>query len=157
MTGVPSIVFGLFIYVTLVVADVGGFVCWLEGLGRPRAADAAGRHPLRRGGAAARARLAARGGSGARHAALAGHPQGRAADGAPGLVTGSLLAVARGAGETAPLLFTVAIVSATTFNLSERMNSLPAQIFNDVGQPNDVLIERAWGAALALVARACCS
>jgi phosphate transport system permease protein len=69
----------------------------------------------------------------------------------PGLVTGSLLAIARGAGETAPLLFTAAIVQGTSFNLGERMNSLPAQIFADVGQAQDRLVSRAWGAALTLV------
>jgi phosphate transport system permease protein len=69
----------------------------------------------------------------------------------PGLVTGSLLAVARAAGETAPLLFTAAIVFGTSFNLSDRMNSMPIQIFNDVGQASDVLVQRAWGAALTLV------
>ena len=31
------------------------------------------------------------------------------------------------------------------------MNSLPIQIFNDVGQASDVLVQRAWGAALTLV------
>ena len=31
------------------------------------------------------------------------------------------------------------------------MNSLPAQIFSDVGQAQDRLVERAWGAALTLV------
>src|ERR671935_275578 len=69
----------------------------------------------------------------------------------PGLVTGSLLAVARAAGETAPLLFTAAIVNGTTLNLGTRMNSLPVQIFNDVGQAQDRLVARAWGAALTLV------
>jgi phosphate transport system permease protein len=71
---------------------------------------------------------------------------------APGLVTGSLLAVARAAGETAPLLFTSAIVFGTTYSLAGRMNSMPIQIFNDVGQASNVLVERAWGAALTLVA-----
>jgi phosphate transport system permease protein len=70
----------------------------------------------------------------------------------PGLITGSLLAVARAAGETAPLLFTATIVTGTTFNLGERMNSLPVQIYTDVGSPSDALVERAWGSALALVA-----
>jgi phosphate transport system permease protein len=32
------------------------------------------------------------------------------------------------------------------------MNTLPIQIFNDVGQASDVLVQRAWGAALTLVA-----
>jgi phosphate transport system permease protein len=66
-------------------------------------------------------------------------------------VTGSLLAVARAAGETAPLLFTSAIVFGTTFGLNGRMNSMPIQIFNDVGQAQDRLVERAWGTALTLV------
>jgi len=70
----------------------------------------------------------------------------------PGILTGTLLAVARAAGETAPLLFTAAIVNGTTLNLGDRMNSLPAQIFQDVGQAQDRLVARAWGAALALVA-----
>jgi phosphate transport system permease protein len=69
----------------------------------------------------------------------------------PGIVTGSLLAVARGAGETAPLLFTAPAVNATTFNLGERMNSLPVQIYTDISQPNDALVQRAWGSALTLV------
>jgi phosphate transport system permease protein len=70
---------------------------------------------------------------------------------APGLLTGTLLAIARAAGETAPLLFTAAIVNGTSFNLGSRMNSLPVQIFNDVGQAQDRLVARAWGAALTLV------
>src|SRR6185503_13116581 len=69
----------------------------------------------------------------------------------PGLVTGSLLAVARAAGETAPLLFTAAFVFGTQFDISQRMNSLPLQIFNDVSQAQDRLVQRAWGAALTLV------
>src|SRR5205814_4056714 len=69
----------------------------------------------------------------------------------PGLVTGSLLAIARGAGETAPLLFTATLVNGTNFDLSQRMNSLPAQIFADVGQAQDRLVPRAWGGALTLV------
>jgi phosphate transport system permease protein len=66
-------------------------------------------------------------------------------------VTGSLLAIARGAGETAPLLFTATLANVTSFNLNDRMNSLPAQIFNDIGQAQDRLVNRAWGAALTLV------
>ena len=31
------------------------------------------------------------------------------------------------------------------------MNSLPLQIYNDVGQANDAIVARAWGAALTLV------
>jgi len=42
-------------------------------------------------------------------------------------------------------------VQGTSFNLGDRMNSLPAQIFADVGQAQDRLVQRAWGAALTLV------
>ena len=70
---------------------------------------------------------------------------------ASGIVTGVLLSIARAAGETAPLLFTATIVKGTTFDLNQPMNSLPAQIFQDLKQPNNQLVERAWGAAVALV------
>jgi phosphate transport system permease protein len=69
----------------------------------------------------------------------------------PGIVTGVVLALARIAGETAPLLFTAFAVNATTWNLGEQMNSLPIQIFNDVRQPQANIVERAWGSALTLV------
>jgi phosphate transport system permease protein len=69
----------------------------------------------------------------------------------PGLVTGTLLAIARAAGETAPLLFAISIAKGATLDLNGPMNALPTQIFQDVGQPRDVLVARAWGAALTLV------
>jgi len=69
----------------------------------------------------------------------------------PGMVTGVLLAIARAAGETAPLLFTAAAVMKVNFNLSEPMNSLPVQIYNDVISPTSAVVERAWGAARTLV------
>ncbi len=68
-----------------------------------------------------------------------------------GMVTGVLLAVARAAGETAPLLFTAASTNKTVFNLGGAMNSLPVQIYNDVISPTQSVVNRAWGAALALV------
>jgi phosphate transport system permease protein len=70
---------------------------------------------------------------------------------APGLVTGSLLAVARGMGETAPLLFTVSTAYALTTNLNSQMDSLPYLIFNDVQSPRTAIVNVAWGAALTLV------
>jgi phosphate transport system permease protein len=70
---------------------------------------------------------------------------------APGLLTGSLLAIARGAGETAPLLFTILGANALTLNLSQQMNALPLQIFNDITSPRNAIVARAWGAALTLV------
>jgi phosphate transport system permease protein len=152
MTGVPSIVFGLFIYVTLVVGGWGGssFAGW-----KGSVALALLMLPVVTRAAEVVLLLVP---DALREAALAlGTPRWRVAlkvvlpTALPGLVTGSLLAVARAAGETAPLLFTATIVNATTFNLGDRMNSLPVQIYTDVGSPNDQLVQRAWGSALALV------
>ncbi len=69
----------------------------------------------------------------------------------PGMVTGMLLAIARAAGETAPLLFTAAATHNTNFDLRQFMNSLPVQIYNDVTSPTTAVVDRAWGAALTLV------
>jgi phosphate transport system permease protein len=69
-----------------------------------------------------------------------------------GLVTGALLAIARGMGETAPLLFTVFGAQVLTGDPTRQMNSLPLQIFNDVTSPRNAVVDRAWGAALTLVA-----
>jgi phosphate transport system permease protein len=55
-------------------------------------------------------------------------------------------------GETAPLLFTTAGAFGLTFSLSGQMNALPLQIYNDILSPRDVVVARAWGAALTLVA-----
>src|SRR3954463_433965 len=152
MTGVPSIVFGLFVYITLVVSGVGGsgFAGW-------KGAIALALLMLLVVTRSAEVVLLLVPDS-LREAALAlGAPRWRVVlrivlpTALPGLITGSLLAIARGAGETAPLLFTAAIVQGTSFDLGQRMNSLPAQIFTDVGQAQDRLVERAWGAALTLV------
>jgi phosphate transport system permease protein len=70
---------------------------------------------------------------------------------ASGLITGALLAVARGLGETAPLLFTVSSASVLTGNLGAQMNTLPVQIYTDIKSPEPSIIARAWGAGLTLV------
>jgi phosphate transport system permease protein len=68
-----------------------------------------------------------------------------------GLLTGSLLAIARGMGETAPLLFTVSTAFALTYNLNQQMNTLPFLIFTDITNPRAQIQQIAWGAALTLV------
>ena len=70
-----------------------------------------------------------------------------------GIVSGSLLAIARAAGETAPLLFTIGAVESTNTNLfSGGTTALPAQIFTNALSPYVGAEERAWGAALTLIA-----
>jgi phosphate transport system permease protein len=70
-----------------------------------------------------------------------------------GIVSGALLAVARAAGETAPLLFTVLTVESTNSNLFQGANTaLPLQIFSNATSPYVGAEQRAWGAALTLIA-----
>ncbi len=72
---------------------------------------------------------------------------------AGGLVSGALLAVARAAGETAPLLFTIGAVEATNSNIFSGSNTaLSVQIFDNVLQPYTGAVDRGWGAALTLIA-----
>jgi phosphate transport system permease protein len=152
MTGVPSIVFGLFIYIVLVLTGIGGtFTAWKGSL-----ALALLMLPVVTRSAEVVLSLVP---DALREAALAlGAPRWRVVfrivlpTALPGIITGSMLAVARGAGETAPLLFTAFAVNATSWDLGGQMNSLPIQIFNDVRQPQANIVERAWGAALTLVA-----
>ncbi len=70
----------------------------------------------------------------------------------PGIVSGSLLAIARAAGETAPLLF--AVGAATAYNphmFSEANTALSLQIFGNANSSFVAAQDRAWGAALTLV------
>ena len=152
MTGVPSIMFGLFIYITLVISGIGGgFAGWKGSLALAilmlpiveRSVEVALLQVPRSYEEAAFALGAARW----QVILMTVLPAAL-----PGIITGSLLAVARAMGETAPLLFTATIAKDMSFDMSAQMNSLPAQIFSDVGQAQDRLVERAWGAALTLVA-----
>jgi len=69
-----------------------------------------------------------------------------------GIVSGALLAVARAAGETAPLLFTILTVATANPNVFSGPNtSLPSQIFVNATQPYVGAQGRAWGAALTLI------
>ena len=71
---------------------------------------------------------------------------------APGIVSGALLAVARAAGETAPLLFVIGIVTETNTNLFSGSNTtLSQQIFRGANSPFVGAQERAYGAALTLI------
>jgi phosphate transport system permease protein len=69
-----------------------------------------------------------------------------------GIVSGCLLAVARAAGETAPLLFTILTVTTVNKNVfSGPTTALPAQIFANATSPYNGAQARAWGAALTLI------
>jgi phosphate transport system permease protein len=71
-----------------------------------------------------------------------------------GMITGITIAIARIIGETAPLLIICGATDSTNLNpFSGRMMTLPVYIFNQYlhpGIPPQYSIERAWGAALVL-------
>jgi phosphate transport system permease protein len=68
-----------------------------------------------------------------------------------GIVTGVLLACARVAGETAPLLFTASGNQFWSHNLSEPIASLPRQIYTYAIAPYDDWKRQAWAGALVLI------
>ncbi len=69
----------------------------------------------------------------------------------PGIVTGSLLAVARIAGETAPLLFTALGSQYMSFDIDQPMAALPLTMFTYATGPFEEWHRYAWAAALVLI------
>jgi phosphate transport system permease protein len=70
-----------------------------------------------------------------------------------GILTGTTLAVARAAGETAPLLFTCALAGQTTdWNVTHSVNSIPLTIFSYSEAPDAALHQQAWALAFVLIA-----
>ncbi|HEY2201576.1 MAG TPA: phosphate ABC transporter permease PstA [Solirubrobacteraceae bacterium] len=150
LTGVPSIVFGLFIFIVLVVGTGSSFAGYKGSLALallmlPVVIRSAEVILLLVPGALRESALAL-GASRWRVIFSIVLPTAL-----PGMVTGVLLAIARAAGETAPLLFTAAATNKTSFDLGQFMNSLPVQIYSDVTSPTTAVVNRAWGAALTLV------
>jgi len=149
MTGVPSIVMGLFIYTFLVLRtqSLSGFAgaLALAALMLPvviRATEEMLRlvpDDLRFGSFALGSRRAATIWRVVLPAAL------------PGIISGALLAVARAAGETAPLLFVIGITSTSNWSLSGTNTALSVQIFRNATQPFEGAQQRAWAAALTLI------
>ncbi len=69
-----------------------------------------------------------------------------------GIITAVLLGVARVVGETAPLLLTALKSDQTIMNpFIDPISALPTFIFDNVAQPFPDAVTRAWGAALALM------
>lgn len=144
----PSILVGLFIY-TLLVVPFGGFSGWAGAIALAilvipvvvrTTEDMLNLVPV-----------------GLREAAFAlGAPQWkvvmfitwRAAR--AGIVTGVLLAIARAAGETAPLLFTSLGNNSWSLDLSKPMASLPLAIYQYAGSPFDDWVALAWAGALLI-------
>jgi phosphate transport system permease protein len=149
MTGVPSIVMGLFIY-TIWVLEFGysGFAgaLALACLMLPIVIRST-EEILRLVPAGLREASLALGASRARTIVTVVLPAA-----VSGIVSGSLLAVARAAGETAPLLFTIGAARNRNWHIFSGANTaLSAQIFRNAQLPFAGAQDRAWGAALTLI------
>lgn len=150
LTGVPSIVFGLFVYIVLIVGTGSTYAGYKGSI-----ALSLLMLPIVIRSAEVILLLVP---AGLRESALAlGAPRWRVIfsvvlpTALPGMITGVLLAVARAAGETAPLLFTAFGALRSSANLGGFMNALPLQIYKDVTSATTSVEHRAWGAALTLV------
>ncbi len=151
MTGVPSIFVGLFVYSALVV-DAGLFFGTLPGA----VALAVLMLPIVVRSSEEVLRLVpddlrnAAYGLGSRRKQVVTRVVLPAAG--PGLVTSSMLAVARGAGETAPLLLTALGGRQLVLELTGRpQTALPLQILDDARGAFQPAVERAWAGALTLM------
>ena len=150
MTGVPSIVMGLFVYTAVVLhtKNLNGFAgsLALACLMLPiviRTTD----EMLRLVPAELREGSVALGSRQARTIVRIVLPAA-----APGIVSGALLAVARAAGETAPLIFVIGTVFRTNRSLFNGGNTtLSVQIFKNASSPYVASQQRAWAAALTLI------
>jgi len=149
LTGIPSIVTGVFIY-TLIVLPMRQFSALAGGV-----ALAVIMIPIVARTTEEMLRLVP---ASLREGALAlGAPQWRVTTGvvlpaaASGIATGAMLAVARVSGETAPLLFTA--FGSRFFNvyLDQPIASLTVQIFNYAVSPYDEWHAQAWAATLVLM------
>lgn len=151
MTGVPSIVMGLFIYVSwvLTIGEKNGFggslalACLMLPIVIRSSEEMLRLVPdeLRQASAALGARKW-------RTIVTVVLPSAIS-----GITSGSLLAIARAAGETAPIIVTVGIIFSANPDLFSGGNTtLAAQIYRNATLTFEGAQERAWGAALTLIA-----
>jgi len=149
MTGLPSIVFGIFAYAAIV--KVMGRFSALAGA----AAIGLIMWPLV---VRVSEEILSRVPSPVKEASLAlGIPKWRTVlrvvlpTAAAGLTTGSMLAIARAAGETAPLLFTVLGSQFMSFRVDQPISALPIAIYNGATSAYAAQVQRAWAGALTLI------
>ena len=149
MSGVPSIVAGLFIYATVVVF-FGGFSAWAGSLALvilmlPTVARTS-EEILKIVPEDLRTASYALGATQARTTFRVVLPTI-----ASGLVTAAVLGIARVVGETAPLILTASYFVAKSTSLNEPIASLPIYIFSSLGLGDENATTRAWGGSLVLL------
>jgi phosphate transport system permease protein len=151
MSGLPSVVSGLFIYSMLIISGVTSYAGWVGSLALiplmlptvSRVAEEA----LRLVPADLRNGALGLGASAWSAFSMVTLPAAKS-----GLVTAVLLGVARIIGETAPLLLTTSLANRTNLNTFEGgISTLPTYLYGYVSLGYDTSIQRAWGAALVLL------
>ncbi|MDD2818256.1 MAG: phosphate ABC transporter permease PstA [Candidatus Nanopelagicales bacterium] len=151
MSGVPSVVAGLFILTTLILTGAINTSAFAGGLAYailmlPTVARTA-EEVLRLVPDDLRTGALALGSTRARTVFQVVLPAAKT-----GIVTAIILGVARVIGETAPLLMTAGKNDATVTNpFSDPISTLPVSIFENVAQPYPDAVTRAWGSALILM------
>lgn len=149
LTGVPSIVVGVFVY-TLIVLPMKHFSAMAGAVSLALIMI-----PIVTRTTEEMIRLVP---TSMREGALAlGAPQWRVTMGvvlpaaAPGIATGAMLAIARVSGETAPLLFTALGSRFFDYYLDQPIASLPVLIYSYATQAPEELHKQAWAATLVLM------
>lgn len=151
MSGVPSVVAGLFILTTLILTGAINTSAFAGGLAYailmlPTVARTA-EEVLRLVPDELRTGALALGSTRARTVFQVVLPAAKT-----GIVTAIILGIARVIGETAPLLMTAGKNDATVTNpFSDPISTLPVSIFENVAQPYPDAVTRAWGSALILM------
>jgi phosphate transport system permease protein len=149
LTGIPSIICGVFAY-AVVVLTTGGFSAWAGGFALAililPTIHLTAEHALL---SVPKAYREASYGLGATNFQTIWRVV--LPDAMPAIMTGIMLAVARAAGETAPLIFTALFSQFWIQSLSEPTASLSVLIFNFSTLPFEHQIKMAWTASLVLV------
>lgn len=151
MSGLPSVVTGLFIYSMLILSGFSSYAGWAGSLALiplmlPTVSRVA-EESLRLVPVELRNGALGLGASAWSAFSMVTFPAAKS-----GLVTAVLLGVARVIGETAPLLLTTTLANKTNLNMLEGgISTLPTYIYGYVSLGYDTSIQRAWGAALVLL------
>jgi phosphate transport system permease protein len=151
MSGLPSVVTGLFIYSMLIVTGFTSYAGWAGSLALiplmlPTVSRVA-EESLRLVPTDLRNGALGLGASAWNAFSMVTLPAAKS-----GMVTAVLLGVARVIGETAPLLLTTTVANNTSINMAQGgLSTLPTYIFGYITFGYDTSIQRAWGAALVLL------
>lgn len=150
MSGLPSVVAGLFVYSALIVGGGLTYAGWLGSLALlplmlPTVARVA-EESLRLVPDELRNGALALGAPSYRAFLMVTLPAARS-----GLITAIILGIARVIGETAPLLLTVNNTNGTQLDMTQPMAALPTYIYQFIANTYDTSVQRAWGAALMVL------